>query len=149
MAYSGKVMDLEYLPDKSFFRLQKWACRFVGLWPMDAKSPPFFLYMHIFALFFNTFGEAWYGLTNLDNLKLSVDAIAPFGTEGLALFKIILVAYDRKKYGVHLKQLYSYFKNGKTFIYLNWHNFTLYTWQLCLHYILDFREKTRMHGHVF
>lgn len=115
---------------------------------MDKKSPPFYLYLNIFALFFTTFIEAWYGFSNLGNLKLSVDAIVPFGTQGLALYKFILVVYERKKYGANLEQLNAYFKSGKIIHKLNYHHLLAFICYMLLYYMFCNRKKSCMQRFV-
>lgn len=108
-----RPFQMEPISDESFFGVQKWACRFMGIWPMDKQRPTILFYMSITALVFNTISKTWYGLANLGNLKLSIDTIAPLGTETLALYKIALLLYNRKEFGAQLEQLHKYLKNGR------------------------------------
>lgn len=100
------------LQDDGFFHLQKLCGRYIGTWPL-VSHPPFYVYLNIFALFYNVFGELIFGIFHISDLHLAVDTFAPFGTQGLALYKIVLVAWKYKEHRRILEELYKFYKNGK------------------------------------
>lgn len=105
-----------------FFRLQSYACRYIGAWPMDDNKFSIIFFFNIFALSYNVMGQFLFGIKHLNNLHLALDSFAPFGIIALALYKSIVFGWQKKKHRIILMKLYEFYKNGK----LNYYRLKVY-----------------------